>query len=580
MVKAAYDLKEKEQTLHIYLTSSFSDINPFNNCRLKSLLNEVEVVVFDTPPLIEKADPMDHFCKLLQKNYNKETLLKINKALTKSLNDKKIDMTLIDQKMSEDFEKLSMGIALKVFVLMTKSLGLKQTISDSMNSKERMDPKQRIHQKAEETKKSIEYIDQKSFIEKNKELLFDKGFLEMVLCSVLTDQELIQDLVFNLKIEEESWNTSTLKEADYSKFEKHPTIVDLQQKVDGDSDQLFILAEKINHCFSSKKKTLVVIEEHPQAIQKLKTFISVLSLDSEVKIKGPLKEPTGCFWKIKKNDLTVGYLLGSLHLTPNYLLDLNSRIRKCFEKSNRLAVEMDITRQDIEKKGHGKVKKHWEEKYSSLTNDQIDNISTTLKKLFPDESGKINFNDKQEKSDFIINAILKLKSKIFSELELFSGIDLHLIQQAKRLDKPVEDLETLEQYKQQETTQTTAPRDPKTDMFLQVLSSEELKQFEEPSEVIKAFIEQVSFYYSENLRPLFDAWEEGNLAAFDDSKYSSSDDVMIMTQRNMNMAMKIVKLINAKEKIFCCVGAAHTVGEMNIQAFLKNFGFLIERVLI
>jgi uncharacterized protein YbaP (TraB family) len=55
---------------------------------------------------------------------------------------------------------------------------------------------------------------------------------------------------------------------------------------------------------------------------------------------------------------------------------------------------------------------------------------------------------------------------------------------------------------------------------------------------------------------------------------------MAMTQRNMNMATKIVKLINEKEKIFCCTGAAHTVGEMNVQAFLKHFGLPTERVFV
>jgi uncharacterized protein YbaP (TraB family) len=242
---------------------------------------------------------------------------------------------------------------------------------------------------------------------------------------------------------------------------------------------------------------------------------------------------------------------------------------------------MDITRQDLVETPHVKAKKLWEEKFNSLTNEQIENISITIKKIFPSESETIDFNDNQEKSDFIFSSISKLKSKIYSELELFSGIDLQLIQQAKRQGKSIEDLETIEQYKQQaKITQTDIASDPIRDLFLQILTFEGLKDFNEASKVIEVLVEQLSIYHSKNLKPIFDAWEEGDLETLDHSKDDSVDKKMVMTQRNMNMAMKITRLVNDKEKLFCCVGASHTVGEMNIQDFLRNFGFSTERVFI
>jgi uncharacterized protein YbaP (TraB family) len=80
---------------------------------------------------------------------------------------------------------------------------------------------------------------------------------------------------------------------------------------------------------------------------------------------------------------------------------------------------------------------------------------------------------------------------------------------------------------------------------------------------------------------MFNAWETGNLEELDlHKKDDSTNKRMVRTQRNMNMAMRIVSMINAKEKIFCCVGAAHTTGEMSVQAFLHNFGLSTERVFV
>lgn len=589
LMKAASGLKEKEQMLHVYLTpiALSSAVNPFNNCRLKSVMQEVDVVVFDTPPKQEKADSIKHFCELLKENYSKETLLRINDALTEGLKSREVDVTAVDQKTGNDSEKLAVAIAGKVLLLMAKNLGLKPGSSSSAGSTnelsaEELTPKQRIHRKAEETGKSIEYIDQGDPIEINKELLFDKGFLELLLCSFITDQELVQELMLKEKDEVDSWNTCTLKQPDYSKFENHPTVIDLKQKFYETNDSIsgnFTLAKKIDIYLSSKKKTLLVLEENPQTLQQLTPLISFFG-DNNVQVKGPIKEPTGCFWKIKEKEATVGYLLGSIHITPSYLFDLNSHIRKCFEKSTRLAVEIDITRPDREKTHSLKVRKQWEEKYSTLSTEQIDNIISILKKLFPEEHEKIDFSNNEEKSAFIFCGVFKLKSKIFTEMELFSGIDLQLTQQAKTCSKPIEDLETEEQYAQQETMQEMRAADSIKDFILKVLSLEEVQKFEGAAEVINVLIQQLSLYYSENLKPLFDAWEEGNLEKFDHSGKDSTGKKMVMTQRNMNIAMKIVTLVKDKEKIFCCIGAAHAVGEMSVQAFLKNFGFSTERVFI
>lgn len=580
----AEGFKPVEQTLHVYLTpSATSDcVNPLHNSRLRCVMNEVEVIAFDTPPEKEEANPVDYLCKLLSKKYNHETLVRINKALSESLKSKQPLITSIDEKLGDDSKKLVMGIALKIQMLKPKNLDVSPSSSNSnANAPKTVNPKHQIHSKAEETKKIIEYIDPRNFMERHDALLFDSGLLESLICLLLPDEALMQDLLTTHKNEEESWNACTLSKADVSKFEKHPTIIDLQQKLDHDFDEQFLLAEKINVYLSSKRKTLLVIEQSPETFLDTTRFISVFSggLSEKLQIKGPIKESIGCFWEIKDKGVVVGHLLGSIHLAPTYLIDLNTRIRECFKECTRLAVEIDITRKDVATASL-EAKKRWVATLSHLPPTQIDNIVEVLKKIFPDEADKTNLKDDRERPTFIFHGISKLKSMIFTEMGISSGIDVQLIRQAKSEGKPVEDLETQAQYEQQEATKASMATDPIKDLILQSLSLPELKQCGEASLIMKIIITQLSLQFKESLMPLFDAWEEGNLEKFDHSKEDPIDKKMVMTQRNMNMAMKIVKLVNTKEKLFCCVGAAHTVGEMNVQAFLKNFGLSTERVFV
>jgi uncharacterized protein YbaP (TraB family) len=593
IVKEAMGIKEKEQELYIYFTSSSSTVNPFNNTRLKSIMNDVDVIVFDTLP--EKQEE-DQWVKILQNNYDQQTLARINNALTQSLKCHNKDMSKVDQKIGNDPKKLALGIQLKALMLFAKNSGAKIEEAFSGGSQSRTLPpsnaKQHFHEKAEEAKKVIEYMDQKKFVDRHKELLFDKGCLEFILCSVITDKELIKEFMATSKMMDEAWNTGALTEVDNKKLINHPAIVKLQQNCNAsliglEFDQALQIAKKANQCFESNKKALFVLEQHPSSMKLLQAFIIMIGGNdiADINLKGPLKEPTGYFWKIKKDGKTVGYLLGSIHITPNHLLDLNSRIRKCFEKSARLAVEIDITREDADNIKEKKEKKKREiEQQSKLSNDQVENVCEVLKKVFPSESEKINFDDAQEKEQFIFLGSSLLKSRIFTKLSLHSGIDRQLISQAKKVGKPVEDLETLEQYKQLETATKALKTDSIKDGLLQILSQEDLKKEADVPEIINGIIEQFSLFLNEELKPMYEAWEEGNLEKMDHSKTDSAEKKMDMTLRNMNMANKIVKLVNKpqhdQEKLFCCIGAAHTAGRMNVQAFLSNLGLTTERVLI
>lgn len=292
------------------------------------------------------------------------------------------------------------------------------------------------------------------------------------------------------------------------------------------------------------------------------------------------KEPIGCFWKIKQNDATVGYLLGSMHRAPTTLLELNGRIHKCFAKSHCLALEIDYYGQDVNKSYDLERKKQWEEKWSTLSPQQTHNITDTLKNLFREKKGSevLDFGNDKEKSDFIFECISDLKSRVWTKAGLSSGIDDELHNLAKKANKPIENLETIEE--QEATQEMILQNDPLQDLFLQVLSKEEWKGIIDVSESMDGIIKNAARNKSEQLEPMFNAWEKGSLEEFDASETDSIDEAAEMEKRNSNMAMRIAKLASSKTRAFCCIGAAHTVGKLSVQNFLKELGFSTERVLI
>lgn len=595
-IKNSFGIKEKEESLYLYLipSGSSSCIDPFNNYRLRSVLNEVEVVVFDTP--IEEKSSLEanvlKFREVLQLNSKEEDLMRINDALNERLKNNPISKVQIEDMGCEDSMKLPNLVVGKVLVLMMQNCKVDRQGSDASEStgvmndvfQTQIGPKECIYKQAVSAGKIVEYIDERGFLQQNKELLFSKGLLEGLICSLMTDSSFVEDIKLDNEKEVEAWNSGTLHKADHSLIQKNPTFIDFQKKfahvaAEKQTNDLFTLASKINDCLSSGKKTLLVLQEDPSNIKILKCTVAVLNSNAPLIKEKRLFEPTGCFWKVKKDNVTVGYLLGSIHLTPEYLLDLNSRIRKCFQKSARLAVELDVTGKGSQERSADREQKWMREKLNDFSADQVENILSALQKLFPEDSSRFDLKCDEGKAGFISCGLSKLKSKIFAELGLYSGIDLHLIDQAKKEDKPVESLETIEQYAKQETTQQALAKDQIKDLFLEILSSAASTKEEGLTETCNFFIEQISLSIAEELNPMFEAWVEGNLEEFAE-KEQSMDKKMDMTERNLNIAKKMVSLFKETGRTFSCVGAGHTVGDMSVLSFLNQVGLTTERVVV
>ncbi len=505
------DSDSKEKILHLFLTAP-SSVNPLKNRRFKTVLKEAELVVFDTPPKDEQKDSMDTFCRLLEKNYDKQALKRINDSLTKRMKSQDIDLTFIDNRVEGDAKKFSTAIAVKTLIALSKNLDLKNQSKEPLS-----DPKASIQQFAMEHGKQVEYL-----VEQNQKTLFSQNFW---------------DAGSPEKIETPQLNFDT--------------------KIEYFENSLAI-AERIHKYLLSEKKTLLIFNESPDTISEVNLFLRYFY---KIETRGPIREPIGCFWKIKKENNTVGYLLGSIHRTPNYLLHLNSRIREAFKRSARLAVEIDVTKQKRTNYGTSKIK--------NMPAEQRDRLYHHLKELFPKAAERIDF----QKNVFIEQSLLKLRARIFAENGLLSGMDYNLIQKATKHGKPIEALETLEQYFTQKMTQKMLAEDPIGNKIINALSNE-LPQDGDISQAVELLIEQISLYLKIDLQPKFDAWERGDVDEFSPAKPKEKT----MWERNRNMASKIAELVKEDGKIFCCVGAGHTSGAKSVQSFLQGLGFSTQRI--
>jgi len=538
----------EQQKQYIFLISEsteFSDTDPFINRRLKSVMDEIDVVVFDTPPLDE------HYVSPLSK-MDPEAIARIDKAFTEKL---PCDVEGVD---------LLTKIMMKGAAIMIGHLEpcFQRNITTSMN------PKQRILFTAKELNKQVCFMrtpDCENLFEMNERELAQKNheFIEFVLTYVATDSQLMGELCHLMKQDLNIWQSGSTQTIDTKALESHPLLLKLKEMMPPSNswiDDMTELAGKIHEYFLSKKKVLFVGDYSQKALSTLPLYFSMIA-NCDLKIRGPLKEPQGIFWKVKKEEKTVGYLLGSIHSTPNYLLHLNSRINKCFKKASRLDVEIDITREEIRNSLGEQIKEYLENRLKKLTPEQMENLTNTLKKIYPDCSG----------DDFILKGISKLKS---SSLFLHkSGIDFELIRQAKELEKPIGDLETLQQHMKESKSDKG---DLLSEIIIQVLASR--VEDRDPEELLNTIIQKISDEGKSVLEGFYRAWDEGNLEEFDHSKTDSNEEKMIMTERNMNMAFKFIQNITSGEKPFACVGAAHTAGPMNMRDFLQQFGYTTVRI--
>lgn len=282
-------------------------------------------------------------------------------------------------------------------------------------------------------------------------------------------------------------------------------------------------------------------------------------------------EPVGYFWKIKKDGKTVAYLNGSLHIIPNDVPHLNSKMEKCFSKATCLAVEVDCTRKEDENT-YNDVNIHRFKRIMVEYPIVIANAGISLRKLYSKEAEQVDFSSGDEMLGFVRENIDKAMKDAADELGIIPGIDFFLIDKAKEKQIPIEDLERLDDERIAYITEITDFEMKR----LNILSSYEALRINDRDELWRFFISKMSEVKDMLTSNYFIKWKNGQSITQCIWKNSTVYDI----KRNENIANRIIELINKNEKPFCCVGCAHTLEDKNVQQFLEKKGYIATRILI
>ena len=284
----------------------------------------------------------------------------------------------------------------------------------------------------------------------------------------------------------------------------------------------------------------------------------------------------GVFWKVENGDTTV-YLLGSIHVGSSDQYPLNTEVKSAFEAADALMVEADLLN-PFGGLDYFRSKAFYTD--GTTLKDHIDaDLYSEIEKVF-----------EQYVLDAAIYGTLKPWA-LANELSVLSmtstdaseegttesagganyGIDLYFTINAYLTGKPVVELEGVAYQ---------------TDLFDGL--SEEFQ-----SSYLGAIVDGIlnpaeagETDSSDLLQEWLTLWIDGDIDGFTESfnqaTTGESNELsdMLFGQRDLDMATKVMEILNSNEKAtyFVVVGAGHFINPENMIKVLESNGFTVERV--
>ncbi len=275
------------------------------------------------------------------------------------------------------------------------------------------------------------------------------------------------------------------------------------------------------------------------------------------------------FWKVSDSNSTV-YLLGSLHFADSSFYPLDTIIENTFDRSEELAVEIDVSNDSIVH-----LIAEMGEKYGklpdSLSLDSIlpDSISYRLDSLCLSWMLPLgSFNRfKPWAAAMSIEAVGILRMGYDDRL----GIDRHFLARAHEAGKRVSSIEMVEE-------QVYA--------LAGIGASDSLGIF-----YLSTLLREIA-YQDSAVSGLMQSWKAGNDSLFcvfmnlDTVQLSHTDSLLkrqinelVYYSRNRSMAETISQYLAEDRNIFVVVGAAHLAGNHeNVIDILRRKGFTVEQL--
>ncbi|RPF51058.1 TraB/GumN family protein [Aquisalibacillus elongatus] len=270
----------------------------------------------------------------------------------------------------------------------------------------------------------------------------------------------------------------------------------------------------------------------------------------------------GFLWKVENGDTTV-YLQGTIHIGPEDMYPLHTKIEEAYEESDIVVPEIDLINVD-----QAEAQSLYQQygTYQDGTTLQ-DHISQDLYQSVEEVADGYMMVDMETlnmfKPWYVSNLLQQFK---VMELEYESGVDMYFLDRAVSDGKEIKDLETVEEQLQ---VLSGASEEYQITMLEEMLVSDE--------------------QYEEDLEEMLALWQEGDEDALLDELIVESDEEdaeaeafleAMNDERNYKMADQIMEFLeeDSSDTYFVIVGSMHLLLEPHIGSILEENGYEVERV--
>ncbi|RKQ88913.1 TraB/GumN family protein [Brockia lithotrophica] len=283
--------------------------------------------------------------------------------------------------------------------------------------------------------------------------------------------------------------------------------------------------------------------------------------------EGSAQGNRGLLFEAKKDGRTV-YLMGTIHVAKREMYPFSPEVKKAFQEAGALAVEADVTSLG--------------EQLATVkyTLDGMYSDGRTYRDALPkDVVQKIDeFKSRNRGSAMLIQDSFKpwylymmitqvrLSSSLLKDFSPAYGVDMVLIQEAKKLGKPVR---SLEGASMQMELLSTLPDDVYAELLRKELSQDDAA-------------------YRQEMESLHEFLRTGDTAALERAAvadYRGKSQALetyyqkVIVERNQNMAQRIEEELQRDGRpLFVAVGAAHVVGPDGLAEIFRKKGYTVRQL--
>jgi uncharacterized protein YbaP (TraB family) len=254
------------------------------------------------------------------------------------------------------------------------------------------------------------------------------------------------------------------------------------------------------------------------------------------------------------------YLLGSVHMGTQQMVDLGPLVEEAYRRSEELVVEVDVTR--LEPEEHGALS----ERYRLFASPRSlrDVLSPGVLGQLEDylAAGGLHMAQVERYKPWYLSQLIVQLELQQAGYQAAFGVDLVLIKRASE-EKPILDLETM---------------------------SSQLEMFDRlPASLQELMLEDSLAHVghlAEEFAELLDAWKAGDEARLEELVFSSLERFpelevlydLVFFQRNERMTAQLAELLGDGKTRLAVLGVGHMVGNRGIPAQLGERGYRVRRL--